>query len=70
MELVKKESESCQSSIKWLQGPLAQPGREAGYSPPSSATVKKAWNYTSTLPYVFMSWCLVKHMRLKPFPMA
>jgi hypothetical protein len=35
--------------------------READHSPPSRAEVKNAWNYTSTLPYVFMVWCLVKH---------
>jgi hypothetical protein len=37
------------------------PGREADNSPPSSAEVKNAWSYTSTLQYVFMAWCLVKH---------
>jgi hypothetical protein len=30
-------------------------GREAGHSPPTSAKVKKMWNYTSTPPYVFMA---------------
>jgi hypothetical protein len=35
------------------------------HSPPSSADVKNAWSCTSTLPYVFTAWCLVKHrMRL------
>jgi len=23
--------------------------------------VKKVWNYTSTLPYIFMAWYLIKH---------
>jgi hypothetical protein len=32
-------------------------GREADQSPPSSAEVKNAWSYTSTLQYVFMAWC-------------
>jgi hypothetical protein len=36
-------------------------GREADHSPPSSAEVKNAWNYTSTPQYIFMAWCLVKH---------
>jgi hypothetical protein len=36
--------------------------READHSPPSSAEVKNAWCYTSTHQYVFMAWCLVKHM--------
>jgi hypothetical protein len=39
--------------VKWL-------GREADYSPPSSAEVKNAWSCTSTPQYVFMVWCLVK----------
>jgi hypothetical protein len=46
------------------------PGREANYSPPSSAEVKNAWSYTSTPPYVFMAWCLIKrkdNLRLKLF---
>jgi hypothetical protein len=34
---------------------------EADHLPPSSAEVKNAWSYTSTPPYVFMAWCLVKH---------
>jgi hypothetical protein len=39
-------------------------GKAAGgwnHSPPSSAVVKNAWSYTSTSPYVFMVWYLVKH---------
>jgi hypothetical protein len=36
-------------------------GGEADHSPPSSAEVKYAWNYTSTPQYVFIAWCLVKH---------
>jgi hypothetical protein len=38
-----------------------RPGREAGYSVPSSAKIKNSWSYTSTPPYVFMAWCLVNH---------
>jgi hypothetical protein len=37
------------------------PGREADHSPPSSAEVKNAWSYTSTSPFVFIAWCLVKY---------
>jgi hypothetical protein len=33
--------------VKWS-------GREADYSPPTSAEVKKVWIYTSTLTYAFM----------------
>jgi hypothetical protein len=34
--------------VKWL-------GREADYSPPTSAEIKKTWIYTSTPPYAFMA---------------
>jgi hypothetical protein len=40
---------------------MKRPGREADDSPPSSAEIKNAWSYTSTPPYVFMAWCVVKH---------
>jgi hypothetical protein len=36
-------------------------GRETDHSPPSGAEVKNAWSYTSTHPYVFTAWCLIKH---------
>jgi hypothetical protein len=53
-----------QHPIQWVPGTLSlwvkRPGREADHSPPSSAEVKNAWSYTSTLHYVFMAWCLVK----------
>jgi hypothetical protein len=39
---------------------LKRPGREADHSPPPSNEVKNAWSYTSTSPYVFMEWCLVR----------
>jgi hypothetical protein len=29
--------------------------------PPSSAEVKNAWSFTSTPPYDFMAWYLIKH---------
>jgi hypothetical protein len=35
-------------------------GREADHSPPSSAAVNNAWNYTYTLQYAFMVWCSIK----------
>jgi len=31
------------------------------YSPTSTAKVNNAWSYTSTSPYIFMVWYLVKH---------
>jgi hypothetical protein len=54
-----------QPPVQWVLGALSlgvkRPGREADHSLPSSAEVKNAWSYTSTPPYVFMAWCLVKH---------
>jgi hypothetical protein len=38
-----------------------QKERETDHSPPSSAEVKNAWSCTSTQPYVFIAWCLIKH---------
>jgi hypothetical protein len=40
---------------------VKRPGRDADHSPPSSAEVKNAWSYTSTIQHVFVAWCLVKH---------
>jgi len=39
---------------------VRRPEREANHWPPSSAEVNM-WSYTSTLPYTFVAWCLVKH---------
>jgi hypothetical protein len=43
-----------QPPIQWVPGALSpgmkQPGREADHSPPTSADVKKMWNYTSSPP--------------------
>jgi hypothetical protein len=54
-----------QPPIHWLAGALSPgvkwTGREADHSPPPNTKVKNAWNYTSTLPYVIMARCLVKH---------
>jgi len=36
-------------------------GHEADHSIPSTAEVKYAWSYISTLPYAFMAWCLVEY---------
>jgi hypothetical protein len=38
-----------------------RPGREADKSSSASAGVKNAWIYTSTPPYIFMVWCLIKN---------
>jgi hypothetical protein len=53
-----------QPPIQWIPGVfpgVKQLGREADHSPPTSAGVKNAWNYTFTSQYTFMAWCLVKH---------
>jgi hypothetical protein len=46
--------EPTQPPIQWVPVALSlgvkEPGREADYSPPASAEVKKAWSYTSTPP--------------------
>jgi hypothetical protein len=39
---------------------VKRPGLKAEHSPPSSAEVKSAWSYTSTLHYVLVAWCLIK----------
>jgi hypothetical protein len=50
---------STQPPIEWVPGALfpgeSFPGREADYSPPTSAEVKKMWLYISTPPYAFMA---------------
>lgn len=48
-------SESASRGLKW-------PGREISYSPPFSAKATNGWNCTSVFPYVFIAWCLIKHM--------
>jgi hypothetical protein len=40
---------------------VKQPERDSGKSCPSSVVVKIAWIYTSTAPYAFMVWSLIKH---------
>jgi hypothetical protein len=37
------------------------PGREAGRSHPSGAEITSARGCTSTSPYVFLEWCIIKH---------
>jgi hypothetical protein len=36
-------------------------GSEANHSPPSSVEAKNVWSCTSTPPFLFMAWCLIKH---------
>jgi len=50
--------------IQWVPGVVSPGvkwrGCKADHSPQSSAEVN-AWSYTSTPPYVFNAWCLVKY---------
>jgi hypothetical protein len=43
--------------MQWVSAALSpgvkRPGREADYTHPASAEVKKMWIYTSTSPYAF-----------------
>jgi hypothetical protein len=56
--------EPTQPPIQWVPGALFlevnRPGREADHSLLSSAEVKNAWSYTSTLQYAFTAWCSIK----------
>jgi len=51
-----------QPPVQWLLGAdspgLKRPAREADHLPLSNAEVTNVWSYTSTLPYMFMAWCL------------
>jgi hypothetical protein len=38
-----------------------RPLREADYSPLASAKHNNAWRYTSTPPYAFLGWRLIKY---------
>jgi hypothetical protein len=40
---------------------LKLPAREGDHLLPSRAEVKNAWNFTSSPPYVLMTWCSVEH---------
>jgi hypothetical protein len=56
--------EPTEPPIQWVLGALSlevkRPGRKADHSlVPRS---KNEWSYTSTPQYVFIAWCLVKHM--------
>jgi len=37
---------------------VERPEREAEHSPPSNAEVNNVWVFTSTPPYIPMTWCL------------
>jgi hypothetical protein len=60
---------SAHPAIQWVLGTLSLrinwPEHKAVHSPPSSATIMNAWNYSSTPQYVFMAWCLIKWCLVK-----
>jgi hypothetical protein len=44
------------NGYRWTLSPgIKRPGREADYSPQTSAEVKNTWIYTSTPPYAFIA---------------
>jgi hypothetical protein len=48
--------------VRGILSPGAKrPGHEADHSPLYSADVKNTWSDTSSPPYGFTSWCLVKY---------
>jgi hypothetical protein len=49
-----------QPPIQCVPG-VKKPGCESDHPPSSSAEVNNTWSNTSTPPYVFIAWCLVKH---------
>jgi hypothetical protein len=62
--VLKYNWEPTQPPIQWVLGALLlglkRPSREADHSPPSSAEMKNAWNYTSTPQYALKASCSVK----------
>jgi len=40
---------------------VKQSAHETNHWPASGAKFTKAWNYVSTVPYVFMVWCIIRH---------
>jgi hypothetical protein len=57
--------EPTQPTVHLVPGVLSlrakRPNRETHHSRASSTEVKITWIYTSSPPYVFIAWCLVKH---------
>jgi hypothetical protein len=45
---------------QWIPG-AKQLDREANHSSPFSVEVKNIWSYISTLSYMLMAWCIIKH---------
>jgi hypothetical protein len=47
-------------SYRFISKGVRRSGPETSHSAPFSAEIPKAWSYTSTPPYVFMTWYLIK----------
>jgi hypothetical protein len=47
--------------IQWVPEESFFTGHEADHSSPSVAKVKNVWSCTSTLPYGFTVWCIIKY---------
>lgn len=63
-------SGACRLLWKWHWGAsprIRQPGHEGAYSHSSCGMVMNVWSCTSTLPYVFMVWCLIKDREITAF---
>jgi hypothetical protein len=58
---VRPTQPSLQGVLEALTLGIKQLGCESDHSLPSGAEVKNSWHCTSTPPYVFMAWWLVKH---------
>jgi hypothetical protein len=56
-------------SIQWTPGYLSPEIERPWVLAQSSAKINNSWRYTSTLLYVFMSWCLIKQQDQFTFPL-
>jgi hypothetical protein len=50
---VRPNQPPIQKTVKW-------PRHDAIHSPPYTAKVRNAWNYTFTPPHIFKAWCLTE----------
>jgi hypothetical protein len=65
---VQAGSGAYSASVQCVQGApfsgVERPRHEADHPLPSCAEVKNTYSYSSTFPYLFMMWCLIK-LRVK-----
>jgi hypothetical protein len=60
---------SCQLCASRPFSRAEWPLRKPDHSPPYSVEVMNEWSYSSTVVYVLMSWCLIKHTYRFTFPL-